>query len=582
MQVQSERYKVPNMAPLGGGKALGIPVYPTLRLDSLAKVVRPVQHSINTLDPSMSQPRSVNGCALSLLLWAITTQEHRQVNAHEMTFKDFEVGDVLSFIRHLTPDQFQTFSTLSGDTNFIHESNEHAAKAGLGQAIAPLMLAAAPLSAVVGNGFGRHRALILSVWIHAVEQIPYDRDITYSAKIAGKHEASKTLTLNVIAFHGEQILLKAEILVQIRDDVPFAPPSPDALEIEPVGRRKSALITGASGAIGGVTARLMAKHGWDLALFFNTNRPAAEALAEECCQFGSTVSVYQASLDDEKKTQKMVRSLLDEIKPVAFLHLASPRLDAPLASQFNVNYRAARQIMQGLLPEMLRRQQGTLLVLGTSASHYAVPGWEDYIASKNALVGFANSIESRFAAYGIRGKVVAPGYVDTAFSESVRPASAPFLLAEEVAEAIVDHLEDKKPDCPSYLWLEPGTRRYGSIGFKERVEEQARPATVANDVSSQPRPATPATSLTSQGGAGIEGLVRRFFKLPPLHPLADGGLGATPGWDSLAHIELIVFLESQLGITFTTQEMAGVTHMQTMVAVVERKLGVDSGARSER
>ena len=222
-----------------------------------------------------------------------------------------------------------------------------------------------------------------------------------------------------------------------------------------------------------------------------------------------------------------------------------------------------------------------MLVLGSSATHYSVPGWEDYIASKNAMVSFANSIESRFAVYGIRGKVVAPGYVDTTFSESLRPSNVPLLLAEEVAEVIVDHLEDERPDSSPYLWLEQGARRYGDIGFKERVEKQAQPTLVANDVSSQPQPATPAISIAiNRGAAGVEELVRRFFELPPLHSLIEGGLGATPGWDSLAHIELIVFLESQLGIAFTSQEMAGATQMQTLASVVERKLGLNSGARS--
>ena len=231
---------------------------------------------------------------------------------------------------------------------------------------------------------------------------------------------------------------------------------------------------------------------------------------------------------------------------------------------------------------MLRRQQGTLLVLGSRATHHAPGGWENYVASKNAIVGFANSIESRFAVYGIRGKVVAPGYVDTTFSESVRPSNALLLLAEEVAEAIVDHLEDNKPDCPPYLWLEPGTRRYGGIGFKERVEERAQPTLVANDVSSQPQPATSATSSMSQGAAGVEELVRRFFKLPPLYLLAEGGLGETPGWDSLAHIELMLFLESHLDIPFTSEEMAGATHVQTLISTVDRKLGASSSIRGQR
>lgn len=501
------------------------------------------------------------------------------MNAHDMTFEDFEVGDVVSFNRRFTLGDFESFAALSGDHNPAHGSPEYAARSAQGQATVPLQLMAAPLSAIAGMGFGRHRSLCLTTKLKALQPVFYEQDITYSGRVIGKHQGSNALTLSVIAFQGHCVLLEAEMLVQIRDDMPPSPTLSDPLEIQPAGRARAALITGASGSIGRATARVMAKRGWDLAIQFKENRQAANMLRKELSEAIGTVEVIQASLNSEQETTHLVESLTRDLKPTAFLHLASPPIDAPAAAQFSVNYVACQQIMAGLLPDMLGKQEGSVLVLGSGGTHHARPGLENFVAAKNAAVGFATGIESRYGAYGIRGKIVALEYVDTEFSESFRPKDAAVLLAEEVAEAIVDHLEDKKPDCPPCLWLEPGTRRYGGIGFKECVEELAQPTLVAGDVSSQRQPATPSTT---QGPAGVEELVRRFFDLPPLYPLAEGGLGVTPGWDSLAQIELIVSLESHLGIAFTSQEMAGATHMQALVSVVERKLGVNSGAPSAR
>ena len=253
------------------------------------------------------------------------------MNAHDMTFEDFEVGDVVSFRRCFTVEDRLAFSAISSDTNPMHCDDQYAAGSAYGQATVPFMLAAAPLSAVAGRGFGRHRSLCLTTKLKAIEPVLYNQEISYSARVIGKHSGSKALTLRVIAFQDDRLLLEAEMLVQIRGDVPPAPVATDALEVERPSSKKTALVTWASGAIGRATARLLARRGWDLVLHYNTNRHAAESLQEELSGLGRDVEVVQASLDDHQQTAELVQSVAHGVKPTAFLHLASPPLDAPAA-----------------------------------------------------------------------------------------------------------------------------------------------------------------------------------------------------------------------------------------------------------
>ena len=249
----------------------------------------------------------------------------------DRTFASFAAGDYVAFTRRFTAADFKAFEKLSGDSNPLHHDAAYASETRFKKPIVPIFLAASPLSAIAGTMLPGHRSLILSSSLRALAPVPYDTDISYSAKIVSTLDAGATLALRAIAFQGDQVLIDADLLVQVRDDVDAsrAPAHDSSVTIR---RRdgKRALITGANGAIGGAVARALARAGWSLVL--QQRGAASEALVRECKEFGAGVESIAADLEKAKDVEALCEKLRGRDDISAFVHTASPPLDAPLSS----------------------------------------------------------------------------------------------------------------------------------------------------------------------------------------------------------------------------------------------------------
>ncbi|HUE16330.1 MAG TPA: HAD-IIIC family phosphatase [Planctomycetaceae bacterium] len=102
-------------------------------------------------------------------------------------------------------------------------------------------------------------------------------------------------------------------------------------------------------------------------------------------------------------------------------------------------------------------------------------------------------------------------------------------------------------------------------GTEANIEATGTPASAAAEA---PRPV-----VASEDGHSLAGpLVRKLLRLPANADLSDAGLGVTPGWDSLKHIELLLALESALGIRFGAGEMEFLHRFTELDALCQKKL----------
>ncbi|MBL4898107.1 MAG: acyl carrier protein, partial [Colwellia sp.] len=72
--------------------------------------------------------------------------------------------------------------------------------------------------------------------------------------------------------------------------------------------------------------------------------------------------------------------------------------------------------------------------------------------------------------------------------------------------------------------------------------------------------------------AQIAAAVRKGLRLPQDVALAGGGVGATAGWDSLGHIELILALEQCFGIRYGAGEVEKMLTYEALVAITQTRL----------
>ncbi len=184
---------------------------------------------------------------------------------------------------------------------------------------------------------------------------------------------------------------------------------------------RRALITGASSGIGKATALAFAKAGIHLALV-SRSQTRLDAVAEQARQFGVKVQVYPIDLAEVAQVRSQIATIADEFTPLdilvnnAGMGYTGSLIDMPLADWqqvLNLNVTSVLQCIQGVLPGMRERHQGTIINVASIAAHQTFPDWGAYCVSKFGLLALSKTLAAEERAHGIRVVTVSPGSVNT-------------------------------------------------------------------------------------------------------------------------------------------------------------------------
>lgn len=483
----------------------------------------------------------------------------------DMSFDRFEVGDHAVFDRTFQPDDFTQFSKLSGDSNPLHFDKKYAEAHGpSGVPIVPLHLTIAPLSMIAGMIFPGEPSLYLGHELHAYKPVMYGEALRYSARIEAINRSHRILTVRVLAIRGDQVVLDATMRVQARVGR-WQSPLSDLVRSASKGR---ALVTGAGGEIGSAVGIALAKAGWNLLLHDRGTGEKHHRLAAALSTIATDAQFLSADLDKPAELASFCSALRGFDDLSAVVHTASPRVDASVENHVAVSFTALKEVAAAVTPQLLARQDGAILLIGSSSVRSSIVGWEAYSGAKAMAMNLIDGIDRRFSAFGVRGLTLAPGFVATAFSRAYRSGSVPVLLPGEVAEAALGVLVDRAA-VENTLFLEPGraTRgRYLSSGV-------ANQATVNKLSAAQAAPASLGPSAAAADSTDlIAAVIRKVLRLPAGVELRGGGLGLTAGWDSLKHIEIILSIETELGLHFTSTEIETTHNFDELIALCGKKL----------
>ncbi len=184
---------------------------------------------------------------------------------------------------------------------------------------------------------------------------------------------------------------------------------------------KCALVTGASGGIGGAIARALHGQGARVALS-GTRREALETLAAE---LGERALVLPADLGDAAATAALVKDAeaamgsLDILVNNAGLTrdgLAVRMSDEDWQTVIDVDLSAAFRLSRAALRGMMKRRWGRILAITSVVGATGNPGQANYAAAKAGLVGMSKALAAEVATRGITVNCIAPGLVDTAMT----------------------------------------------------------------------------------------------------------------------------------------------------------------------
>jgi short-subunit dehydrogenase len=189
--------------------------------------------------------------------------------------------------------------------------------------------------------------------------------------------------------------------------------------------RPVALVTGASSGIGTALARELARHGHDLVLSARSRAPM-EALAVELRGLGAAASVIAADLATPGGAAALTAELAAAGSEIDVL-VANAGLGAigrfdridPVrhAEIMQVNIVALTELTQALVPGMLARRRGKIVLVASTASFVPCPNAAVYAASKAYVRSFGEALAQELRGSGVAVNVLCPGTTATNFFE---------------------------------------------------------------------------------------------------------------------------------------------------------------------
>lgn len=227
---------------------------------------------------------------------------------------------------------------------------------------------------------------------------------------------------------------------------------------------KVALVTGGSRGIGAATCRLLAREGWDVAVNYRADAPAAEAVVADVVAAGRQAIAVQGDVGDEADVIRLFETAERALGPVTGLvnsaGVIGPKGRVDALSVEAIEALLRTNVIGTILAcrEAVRRMStrhggmgGAIVNVSSGSAHIGNPGTGVlYAISKGAVNSLHIGLSQEVGGEGIRVNAVSPGMTatDMVTEEAVRRALPNIPMgrageAEEIAEAIVWLLSDR-------------------------------------------------------------------------------------------------------------------------------------------
>ncbi len=186
---------------------------------------------------------------------------------------------------------------------------------------------------------------------------------------------------------------------------------------------RTALVTGASGGVGGAIARQLHAQGAKVIL---TGR-RQEALQELASALGDRVAIEPADLAEPDAPDRLVKAVedggaLDILVNNAGLtrdNLALRLKDEDWQTVLDVNLTAGFRLIRSALRGMLKRRFGRVVSITSIVAVTGNPGQANYAAAKAGMIGMSKALAAEVAQRGITVNCIAPGFIETAMTDAL-------------------------------------------------------------------------------------------------------------------------------------------------------------------
>jgi len=187
---------------------------------------------------------------------------------------------------------------------------------------------------------------------------------------------------------------------------------------------QSALVTGATGGIGGAIARALHAQGATVAIS-GTRREALEALASE---LGARVHICPANLSDAASVEALVPWAQEAMGGLDILvnnagitrdNLFIRMKDEEWFDVMRVNLDSVFRLSRAAAKTMMRKRYGRIISITSVVGTTGNPGQGNYAAAKAAIVGMSKALAAEVASRNITVNCVAPGFIATPMTDEL-------------------------------------------------------------------------------------------------------------------------------------------------------------------
>jgi 3-oxoacyl-[acyl-carrier protein] reductase len=198
---------------------------------------------------------------------------------------------------------------------------------------------------------------------------------------------------------------------------------------------KTALVTGASGGIGGAVAHALHKQGATVAIS-GTRR---EALDQVAAALGERVHILPANLADKDDVEKLVPAAEEKMEKLdilvanagitrdnLFVQLKDEDWDQVIAVNLTATFRLARAAVKGMMRRRFGRVIGITSIVGVTGN----PGQGNYTAAKAGMIGMIKTLGAEYAKRGVTANCIAPGFIATPMTDKLNEKQREAILAK--------------------------------------------------------------------------------------------------------------------------------------------------------
>ncbi len=209
---------------------------------------------------------------------------------------------------------------------------------------------------------------------------------------------------------------------------------------------KGALVTGATGGIGGAIAAAL--HGAGATVVVSGTRE--ERLTALAGELGERVHVLPCDLRDRAAVERLAGQAEDALGELEILvnnagithdNLFMRMKDEEWDDVIAVNLTSVFTLIRGALRGMMRRRKGRIINIASISGVIGNPGQPNYAASKAGVIGMTKSLAREVASRGITANCIAPGFIETAMTQELNEKQVE-MIAQAIPSGVFGTPED--------------------------------------------------------------------------------------------------------------------------------------------